>query len=325
MKLKRIMTVAMAIMACLFSSCEENTDFHSLNENGGINEISISEYEKVTREYLSTIPDQNLTKAPSNWKDIVACDAAGAIIGAVAGLEGGVVGSSIGGVALGALSSLEVWRPGTIETVVDVAKEVASFVVDVVGDLWGSIFGSNNNDGKQNIPSDSTNTSDILDYDLMGGMLHYEITTEILQAHPDLNYDIIDVLNQVCINRDKNFKPIEADGAEKIRELVDYVVSEEFMLNYEENLHNLFIENVDSIDVQLNADFVFKVIELYNEAFRATSDIESFYNYSITMENMLHDYYVQNNKSELVHRTMIWMSVQRRGAGYWNKVNEYVK
>lgn len=43
------------------------------------------------------------------------------------------------------------------------------------------------------------------------------------------------------------------------------------------------------------------------------------------MENMLHDYYVQNNKSELVHRTMVWMSIHRRGAGYWNKVNEYVK
>lgn len=324
MKIRKTIA-AMTIMACVFSSCEEKTDFNSLNENGGINETGISEYEKVTKEYLSTIPDQNLTKDDTDWKDIVARDAAGAIIGGVVGLEGGVVGSTVGGVALGALSSLEAWRPGTMSAVVDVAKDVASFVVDVVSDLWGSIFGSNNNNGQQNIPSDSTNTSDILDYDLTGGMLHYEIATEILQAHPDLNYDIIDVLNQVCINRDKNFKPIENDNASKIREAVDYVVSEEFMLNYEENLHNLFVENVDPIDVQLNATFVFEIIELYNKAFEATSDIESFYNYSITMENMLHDYYVQNNKSELVHRTMVWMSIHRRGAGYWNKVNEYVR
>lgn len=45
---------------------------------------------------------------------------------------------------------------------------------------------------------------------------------------------------------------------------------------------------------------------------------------SLDIENMLHNYYLQNEKSKLAHKTLIWMSIHRRGAEYWSYVNSII-
>lgn len=322
MRKKILLPLMMALPFLLMTACNdaEEAEFQKVNrlDKG----LQISDYEVVTVDYLSAHSSINTPKSAGKVWDIVLSDAAGAAIGALATLQGGGV---VGAVCFGTAASIGAARPDVLDAVIDVGKKVANFVSDVTKDLWGSLFGKNDDKGGQNIPPDPNNSSDILDYDLKNGMLHYEMALRMLEEHPDLKYDRVELYNVICLEYDKNFVPVTGEKAEKLSEALDVISSPEFIMNYEDNLHDILLDGISDKDIQTNKDFVFRVVSLYEDAIKSTSDVAEFYDYSISMENMLHNYYLESNKSKLVYKTMCWMSVCRRGYGFWSKFYEYVK
>ena len=322
MRKKILLPLIMALPFLLMTACNdaEEAEFQKVNRSD--KGLQISDYEVVTIDYLSAHGSINNPKSVGKVWDIVLSDAAGAAIGALVTLN---EGAAIGAICLGAAASMEVACPSVLDAVIDVGKKVTNFITNVTKDLWGSLFGKNDDKGGQNIPPDQNNSSDILDYDLNSGMLHYEMTLRMLEKYPDLKYDRVKLYNEICLEYDKEFVPVTGERAEKLCEILDTIASPEFLMNYEDNLHNILLEGISDKDIETNKEFVFRVVSLYNDAIKSTSDILEFYNYSVSMENMLHNYYLENEKSELVHKTMCWMSVCRRGYGFWTKFYEYVK
>lgn len=322
MKKKCFLPLLVALPFIFMTACDDSVEAEFQEVKGSGKGLQISDYEVATMDYLSTRDSMSNPKAAGKVWDIVLSDAAGAAIGALATLQGGGV---VGAVCFGTAASIGAARPDVLEAVIDVGKKVANFVSDVAKDLWGSIFGKNSSEGKQNIPPDPNNSSDILDYDLKNGMLHYEMALRMLEEHPDLKYDRVELYNEICLEYDKDFVPVTGEKAEKLSEALDFISSPEFIMNYEDNLHDILLEGISDKDIQSNKDFVFRVVSLYEDAIKSTSDVAKFYEYSISMENMLHNYYLESNKSKLVYKTMCWMSVCRRGYGFWTKFYEYVK
>lgn len=302
---KTLLFVTVALATVSFSSCS-NEEANSTPKSYG---LKISDYQIKTKEYLATT---KATKTAAPWQNIVAADGAGALTGGlVGGLIGNWAGCAIGGVVGGGLCSLESWVPGTMNTVVDVATKV----VDVVKTIWGKIFGA---------PPAPHNGSDINDYDEVA-QNHYKIVTEVLETHPDLEYDILEVYNQECSKYDPNFKPLTESDREELENKIKYPSSDDFFANYNENLRKLFLDGISDEDINKNSEFIFEVVDLYNSAFQSTSDVQEFYEYSLSIEDMLHEYYLNNGHSALAHKALIWMSIHRRGSEYWSYVNSQIK
>lgn len=298
-----IMAIAIVSIS-FFYACSEDKILNENNTKG----LLISDYNHVTSDYLSKT---NGIKAATPWQDVVAADGAGGLAGGLTGgLVGGWAGVGIGGIVGGGLCSLESWRPGTMDVVVDVATKI----VDVVKSIWDKLWGA---------PPSPKSGSDINNYDDIAKQ-HYDIVTKVMENHPDLEYDLLEVYNEICSEKDPNFKPLTESDRDKFEQQIKYTSSKEFFTNYDENLRNILIEGVSEEDINRNSSFIFEVVDLYNSAFRNISNVDDFYNYSLDIENMLHNYYLQNEKSKLAHKTLIWMSIHRRGTEYWSYVNSII-